>query len=414
MKNIFFILVFLVTFGNFDQALAGTDPTIVISDVRISLPTVTITGVGLDKVSDIIIKSVDEMGRNETREPSGCLLLEGLNDKNRQNNKITHTFNDDWSARISKCFTNSAGDKFVGVTNKEGSSNYFKIKNFSATTSATQKAKTDSVNRTSKKRAKTTLELTSPAAGDIIQLGKPIELEWNYTKAPKNTQVVYSITLATRTPSTKNPVLGGGDGSTVKALKKKGSGSVTWETGKPGSGHTDIPGTYIVSASIRDCHPNGCGYNADFPGLNLPIRTYASATPVTVTLVEKAVSEKKSASNSAVKLLAPLGGTYKAGDSLTIVWENKQLTQGTKVCTFLQSESGKLFTFPGSGGNCSTSTTYGAVQSMTGTIIQQQGYNLAAGKYRALLQVQIPDKTVSAGKEGGTVKNVVGGWFEVL
>lgn len=272
-------------------------------------------------------------------------------------------------------------------------------------------SKNTAISKTKKKV--TTIEITKPKESETVDIGKPINIQWKYTNAPINTQVIYSVSLVKSTATSNYTHGTGGKGGTIEKLNKSGKGHHDWMTGTPGSGYLDTPGTYRIDASIRDCHPQGCGMNAQFPGLNLPIRTYASATPVTVVVREKAVSNN---TNTSVKILTPNGGQYRIGDKMNIVWENDALPKGSKVCAFIQNTSNKKFVFTDDDDYCISSILMQKINSFSGTLIRTPGYALVPGKYRIFLEVTTPTGViVSAGKEGGGDRTaVVSEWFDIL
>jgi len=263
------------------------------------------------------------------------------------------------------------------------------------------------------KKSKTTIKILNPE-NQTVTLGDPIIVKWKYKNAPKNTQVVYSMTLIKNIPHTVFNSITYGTGTTITKLKKSGTGKVTWKTGGANSGYMNTPGVYRIDASIRDCHPQGCGMNAYFPGLNLPIKTYAQAEPITVTVIEPLTT--KDYSKSGVQLLSPQSGTYKIGDKMIIQWKNNGLPKGSKVCARLQNANNKTFTFTDDNDYCMSSILMKEINTFSGTLIRNAGYNLLPGKYRVLLDVTKPSNTpVSAGKEGGGTRDTeVGGWFDIL
>lgn len=260
------------------------------------------------------------------------------------------------------------------------------------------------------KKKVTTIEITKPKESETIDIGNPIKIQWKYKNAPINTQVIYSVSLVKSISTSNYTHSSGGQGGTMEKLKKNGSGGKSWKTGV---GYLDTPGTYRIDASIRDCHPDGCHMNAQFPGLNLPIRTYASATPVTIVVREKGVSDNTS---TGVKIVTPKGGQYRIGDKMNIVWENNDLPKGSKVCAFIQNTSNKKFVFTDDNDYCISSILMQKINTFSGTLIRTPGYALVPGKYRIFLEVTTPTGTiVSAGKEGGgDRKAVVSEWFDIL
>ncbi len=279
----------------------------------------------------------------------------------------------------------------------------------------TSKVKSQSnISRKNKKsKSETLIELISPKENQTIALGEPIEISWKHKNAPSNTQVVYSVTLVTAAPSKNQHYSTGGTGTTIKKIKKDGNGKQSWGTGLPGSGLLDTPGTYRIEASIRDCHPQGCEMNATFPGLNLPIRTYATSSPITINIIEEDV--EKDYSKPSARLLSPHSGKYHIGDKMIIMWENNQLPSGSQVCAYIQNFKNNKFVFTDDNDHCISSMLMKKTNIFSGTLVRTPGYALVPGKYRISLEVMTPSDTpVSAGKEGGKRENEVGGWFEIL
>lgn len=161
-----------------------------------------------------------------------------------------------------------------------------------------------------KAKPKTTIQLTSPKAGKVIPLGTPIVETWKYSGAPDNTQVFIELKLIKRESSLGN--LSGGTWQSPELQKKKGRGTNKAQTGKSGSGYLDTPGTYSLTASIRDCHPAGCHLNPTFPEQEVAIKTHATSTPIIFTVSSKASNEssKKQNTNPIVILRTNKGSVF--------------------------------------------------------------------------------------------------------
>ena len=147
--------------------------------------------------------------------------------------------------------------------------------------------------------ASPSLSFASPSSGSTftlvnerLQHQNAIPITYNFMNAPANSQVIMSYTAVNVSVTTG---IGGGTWQSQQ-ISGNGTGSYPLTTGGLGSGYTDLPGTYSITAKIRQCDPNGCHYN--YPGDDsLPV--YASAGPIQITLVSPSiVTSTTTAANS--------------------------------------------------------------------------------------------------------------------
>lgn len=131
--------------------------------------------------------------------------------------------------------------------------------------------------------SKASIKLTSPKKNKTeFTLGEDIKISWQVKNAPENSQVIYKLTQLT---SDGSGTLGGGGGQTEELKEGSNKGLKVWNTGK--IGYLDRSGTYRVDAMLRECAPNGCMNNADFPGREQDVVLYATADPIVINIQQK-------------------------------------------------------------------------------------------------------------------------------
>jgi hypothetical protein len=130
-----------------------------------------------------------------------------------------------------------------------------------------------------RKRNAPTVSLVGPKNGALFSLGQDIPIQWEVKNAPKNSQVIFRLTLLVRNNLGN---IGGGSGQTDAVDVGASAGSHSWTTG--GVGRLDTTGTYRVDALLRGCDPKGCQFNAEFLGNPFVVKTYAVADPVVISI----------------------------------------------------------------------------------------------------------------------------------
>ncbi len=119
--------------------------------------------------------------------------------------------------------------------------------------------------------------LTQPTSGSVVVIGQNIPIAWSYTNAPRNAQMEVELSLVQQ--ASGSMVSGSSGGSWISPLINMGpgTGSHSWSTGV---GRLEIPGTYSLSAKMRECDPQGCNYSSQ----SFTPATYARSRAVTFTV----------------------------------------------------------------------------------------------------------------------------------
>lgn len=89
-----------------------------------------------------------------------------------------------------------------------------------------------------------------------FEVGDTIPMKWEYTNIPANSQIIAKLELVSSSGT------GSLSGGTWQSSQISGSGSFTYPSGgwRTGSNRLDVPGTYRLYTTVRQCGDAGCSY----------------------------------------------------------------------------------------------------------------------------------------------------------
>jgi peptidylprolyl isomerase len=130
------------------------------------------------------------------------------------------------------------------------------------------------------------ITLTSPSAGESFNKSDPndpVLISWNVYNAPKNSKVEIELEAISLSPGGMS---GGGIWSNA-VVPGDSQGTYRWDINSVGR---DDAGVYRVRVKVRECHPNGCFINTEYPGKEVAVATYAISGWQNLTIIKKPVS----------------------------------------------------------------------------------------------------------------------------